>query len=87
MIGREVRHIIVVGNYVLLAEEPWSMLADLFDTTVMIEVSEDELRRRLTERWAHLQGTELAFKLDGNDLPNGRRVRTASRPAEFVIAQ
>ncbi len=87
MIDASVRHIIVEGNYVLLGEEPWSGLAALFDTTVMIEVAEAELRRRLEARWAHLSGEDKAFKLDGNDLPNGRRVRENSIGAEFVIRE
>lgn len=85
MIGREVRHIVVEGNYVLLGEGAWAGLYDLFDTTVMISVPEEELRRRLGERWAHLPEADKAFKLDGNDLPNGRRVIAMSRAAEFVI--
>ena len=51
MIPASVRHLIVEGNYLLLAAAPWSSLHALFDTTVMIEVAEAELRARLIRRW------------------------------------
>lgn len=85
MIGKNVRHLIVEGNYVLLDEAPWSDLAAFFDTTVMITVSADILRARLEARWVHLAPDEKAFKLDGNDLPNGQRVIDNSRKPEFVF--
>ena len=87
MIPASVRHLIVEGNYLLLAEAPWSSLAGLFDTTVMIAVAEGELRARLVERWESykLSPAEIAWKLDGNDLPNGRLVMTRSIAPEFVL--
>jgi pantothenate kinase len=82
-ISREVRHLIVEGNYLFLDQEPWTSLA--FDTTVFLDVPLEELRRRLLERWAGLEGEELRTKMFGNDLPNAELVVTSSRPAEFVI--
>ena len=87
MIPASVRHLIVEGNYLLLAAPPWSSLHALFDTTVMIEVAEAELRARLIKRWQGYELTpeEIAWKLDGNDLPNGRMVMTESITPEFII--
>ncbi len=87
MIPASVRHLIVEGNYLLLAEAPWSSLAGLFDTTVMIAVAEAELRARLLARWQGygLSPDEIAWKLDGNDLPNGQVVTTKSIEPEFVF--
>lgn len=87
-IGRDVRHIIVEGNYLLLDREPWRGLKALFDITAMLCVPEAILRARLTARWEGygLSGAELEAKLEGNDLPNGRLVATASAPADFSLA-
>ena len=87
MIPASVRHLIVEGNYLLLAAAPWSSLHALFDTTVMIEVAEAELRARLITRWQGygLSPDDIAWKLDGNDLPNGRVVMTESIAPELVF--
>ena len=87
MIPASVRHLIVEGNYLLLAAAPWSSLHGLFDTTVMIAVAEAELRARLVARWQGygLSPAEIAWKLDGNDLPNGQVVMTQSIEPEFVF--
>ncbi|WP_210530293.1 nucleoside triphosphate hydrolase [Rubellimicrobium arenae] len=87
LIPSSVRVIVSEGNYLLLDRAPWNSLQPLFDVTVMIDVPEEELRARLTRRWEHYQLTpdEIAWKLDGNDLPNGRMVRAESAPAQFVV--
>lgn len=87
MIPQSVRHLIVEGNYILLDSGDWRLLHRHYDTTVLIEVSEDELRRRLTERWKDLDPAAFAFKMDENDMPNGRLVRTGSIKPEFTILQ
>jgi pantothenate kinase len=87
LIPSSVRIVVVEGNYLLLRRRPWDRLRGSFDVTVMIEVPEDELRRRLTARWEGygLNADQIAWKLDGNDLPNGRAVTEESVPPEFVI--
>lgn len=87
LIPRSVRVIVAEGNYLLLTRPPWAALRPLFDVTVMLAVPEDELRRRLRARWEGygLSEAEIAWKLDGNDLPNGRVVMAESAPADFVI--
>lgn len=81
------RIILAEGNYLLLDEAPWSGLANAFDLTVLLAPPEEELRRRLDARWRYYELTEAAIleKLDGNDLPNGRRVLANSRAADFRI--
>ncbi len=88
LIPASVPVIIVEGNYLLLNQVPWSRLAPMFDVTVMIEVPEHALRSRLKGRWERLGLTppEIAAKLDDNDLPNGRLVRTGSAPAMFCLS-
>lgn len=88
LIPQAVRHMIVEGNYLLLASQPWSALRDLFDVTVMIEAPEETLRARLQERWQGygLSPDEIVSKLEGNDLPNGRFVRDFSIAADFTVS-
>ncbi len=88
LIPRRVEVIVAEGNYLLLATPPWDRLADLFDLTVRLDVPEPVLRDRLTARWVHygLGADGIRAKLDENDLPNGRRVRAESRPADLVLS-
>ncbi|WP_431300336.1 nucleoside triphosphate hydrolase [Tabrizicola sp. BL-A-41-H6] len=80
--------IIVEGNYLLLNQEPWPRLRPMFDLTVMIDVPEGVLKSRLTARWVRygLTPPEIAAKLEENDLPNGRLIRTNSAAADYRIA-
>jgi pantothenate kinase len=89
LIPRAVRIVVAEGNYLLLDRAPWDSLRPLFDVTAMIEVPEAVLRARLTGRWVRhgLSPAEIAQKLDGNDLPNGRLVASASVPADVVLRQ
>jgi pantothenate kinase len=87
MIPQGVRHLVVEGNYILLGTGDWADLHRHYDTTVLIEVSEAELRRRLEERWKDLSPADFAYKLDVNDLPNGRLVMSESVAPEFVFRQ
>jgi pantothenate kinase len=82
------RILVTEGNYLLLDEAPWKDLAPFFDLTVMIDVSEAELDRRLLERWAHFGKTPQQARdwIDGNDLPNIRRVTRGSRGADLTLA-
>ena len=85
MIPQTVRHLIVEGNYILLDSGDWRLLHRHYDTTVLIDVTEEELRRRLSERWKDLDPQAFAFKMDVNDMPNGRLVRTGSVKPEFTV--
>lgn len=87
MIPAAVPIIVVEGNYLLLGADPWARLRPLFDVAVLVDVPEQVLRARLTERWVHygLTPAEIDWKLDGNDLPNGRMVMAQSTGADFVL--
>jgi pantothenate kinase len=89
IVGPDDRILIVEGNYLLLNEAPWPDLAPLFDLTIWIDVPEAELDRRLLARWAHYGKTpdQARAWIDGNDMPNIRRVVAGSRPADLVIRQ
>ena len=87
MISAATPVIIVEGNYLLLGQEPWVRLRPLFDVAVLVDVPEAVLRARLEARWRHYSLTpeEIAWKLDGNDLPNGRVVMAESRGEDFRL--
>lgn len=87
IIGPEARLILAEGNYLLLDAEPWRQLRPLFDTTVSIDVSEEELRRRLRARWVGygLSESEIETKLEDNDLPNGRLVIASGSLADYIL--
>ena len=87
MISAATPVIIVEGNYLLLGQEPWARLRPLFDVAVLVDVPEAVLRARLEARWRHYNLTpeEIAWKLDGNDLPNGRFVMAGSRGEDFRL--
>jgi pantothenate kinase len=80
--------VLVEGNYLLLDQAPWDRLAGLFDLTVMLDVAEADLERRLVQRWLDhgLDPQAARTRAMGNDLPNARTVRQGSRAADVVVA-
>ena len=85
MIPQSVRYIIAEGNYLLLDEGRWRELHPHYDLTLMIEEPDAVLRARLEDRWKDLSAEDRAWKLDGNDLPNGRLVKERSITPDFVF--
>ena len=87
VIDRSVGIVLVEGNYLLLDEEPWKNLASLFDMTIYVDVSREELDRRLVARWdEHGREREASRRwIDTNDMPNIDRVLQHRRPADLVI--
>jgi pantothenate kinase len=88
IIGQDVKFVLVEGNYLLLDEEPWSRLAPLFDFTVYVDASRDELDRRLMRRWDRHGKTKAEARawIASNDMPNIDRVLSRRRPADLVIS-
>jgi pantothenate kinase len=87
IVGPDDRILIFEGNYLLLDDGPWRALGPRFDLTVMLDVTEDELVRRLTARWLHYGKTPEAAAdwIASNDLPNIRRVLQGSRAADIRV--
>ncbi|MGO4573463.1 hypothetical protein [Microvirga sp. 2TAF3] len=78
--------VVVEGNYLLLRQPPWAGLRPFFDLAILVEVSEEILRQRLTARWQHhgLPPERISRKLEG-DISNGRLVRNESVNADCQI--
>jgi pantothenate kinase len=79
--------LIVEGNYLLLNEAPWPQALPLYDLTIWIDVPEADLVSRLMDRWARYgkTNTEARAWIEGNDLPNIRRVVAGSGEADVTI--
>ncbi len=88
IIGPTIRTVVVEGNYLLLDDPAWAPLRRHFDLTAMLDVPEEILRRRLTERWLGFgyDPQALETKLSGNDLPNMRTVLANSVRPDLRIA-
>jgi pantothenate kinase len=86
-IASTVAVVIVEGLYLLLKQDPWPRMRPLFDLAVMVDVPEEVLRERLTARWVGygLSQEEIDWKVDGNDLPNGRFVKTQSDRPDYLL--
>lgn len=88
LIDPATRLVLVEGNYLLLNDQPWSQLQPLFDLTIMLDSDAQILRKRLLTRWRDLEYSlaDAQHKVDGNDLPNARRVLAdSSAPDYFLI--
>lgn len=87
LIPRVVEIVLCEGNYLLLQQSPWDSLKPLFDFTVLVDVDEAELRRRLVERWQGygLSPDEIRAKVEDNDLPNGAVIVTSSSKPDLKL--
>lgn len=79
--------ILIEGNYLLLEQPIWRDLGNLFDLTICLAPSIDDIRARLIQRWRdHGFDADGALgKAEGNDLPNARLVLERSRVADIQI--
>lgn len=79
--------VIVEGNYLLLDEDPWRGLSDLWDLSIWLDVAEEDLRARLIQRWLRLNHSRAAAvrRAEQNDLPNARRAATARLEADITL--
>lgn len=87
VIHPETRVIVVEGNYLLLASDPWASLIKTFTSTVFLKLDIETLKDRLLQRWlGHGLSPQLAeSKTEANDLPNAKLVLTSSRPADLTL--
>lgn len=79
--------IVCEGNYLLSHQSPWDRLKPIFDFTVFVDVSIDELRNRLQRRWQNygLDPQEVSRRVEENDLPNGLSIISTSTEPDFRV--
>ncbi|MBO9396671.1 nucleoside/nucleotide kinase family protein [Shimia sp. R9_2] len=77
--------VVVEGNYLLFDAPVWRALSDIWDVSVFLSVPEEELRRRLVERWlTHGLSQEQAVqRAEENDLTNARLVQSQRLRADI----
>ena len=87
IISKEIRVVIVEGNYILLKTHPWRELHKFFNSTIMINTKNEILEKRLIERWRsfNIPEEEIKQKVFENDLPNGVNVYKNSILADFNL--
>lgn len=79
--------IIVEGNYLLLASNPWQQVKPLLDEVWYIESSLAEIKPRLLER--HMIGgrnpEQAKEKMNSTDLPNAKLIKTSKTMADQIV--
>ena len=79
--------VVVEGNYLLFDAPVWRALPEIWDVSVFLSVPEEELRRRLVERWlTHGLSQEQAVqRAEENDLENAQLVQSKRLPSDIVF--
>jgi len=87
IVAQSTRFVLIEGNYLLLAQVPWSALDGQFDYSILISPPVALLEKRLMQRWLDLgfDETTARTKTEGNDLRNGALIREHSRAADCVL--
>lgn len=87
ILKKNIRIVIVEGNYLLFDEEPWSCLSKLWDYSVFLDVELTVLEQRLIDRWIDLgfSRAEAQQKALGNDIQNAKRVIASRIQANKII--
>ena len=87
ILKKNIRTVIVEGNYLLFDEEPWSCLSELWDYSVFLDVELTVLEQRLTDRWIDLgfSRAEAQQKALENDIQNAKRVIASRIQANKII--
>ena len=87
-IGPEAKLIVVEGNWLLYPEGGWEAVRPALDLCLYLDIPEDELVRRLTDRWAHhgKSADEALAWIEANDLPNARMAAATKGAADRILA-
>ncbi len=87
VISKDIKVVIVEGNYLLLKSHPWRELHKFFNYTIMVNCDEQILEKRLIKRWENfnLPKETINQKVYKNDLPNGIYVMENSIVADYDL--
>ena len=88
ILKKNIRIVIVEGNYLLFDEKPWSCLSKLWDYSVFLDVELTVLEQRLVDRWIDhgFSRAEAQQKAVGNDIQNAKRVIASRIQATRIIS-
>jgi len=84
-VGPEHSIVLVEGNYLLLQRPGWCDIKALLDYSLMLDVPQAELEKRLIQRWldhGHSEQDATARAM-GNDIPNAHIVLQESQAADL----
>jgi len=78
--------VLVEGNYLLINDDPWQEINDVFDVKLFINPGLQVIEQRILERWnvAQLNQQEIQAKTYENDLPNAKYVLEHSDTTEAI---
>ena len=87
ILKKNIRIVIVEGNYLLFDEEPWTCLSKLWDYSVFLDVELTVLEQRLIDRWINhgFSQAEAKQKALGNDIQNAKRVIASRIHANKIL--
>ena len=87
VISSNVKFVLVEGNYLMLDEEPWSRLGELFDLSIFVDADRTDLEHRLLSRWREhgKSDDDARARVTSNDMPNADRVSTRRRKSDLTF--
>ena len=87
ILKKNIRIVIVEGNYLLFDEEPWTCLSKLWDYSVFLDVELTVLEQRLIDRWINhgFSRAEAKQKALVNDIQNAKRVIASRIHANKIL--
>ena len=79
--------ILVEGNYLILNQEPWKKLSKYWDFSIMLDVPQEIIEKRILDRWAAngFDANQAALKLKNNDLLNAMVIKNNSLEADYCL--
>lgn len=81
------RYAIVEGNYLLLDQDNWCEISQIWDYSIFVKAHEEELERRLIDRWLHhgLDQADAKTRARENDLVNAVLVLNHRMPSDLTL--
>ncbi len=76
--------VVVEGNYLLLRQDPWTRLHNLWTYSIALDLPLEVLIRRLQARWVEHDKPDAQAWIDRNDVPNIKTVMNNSAPADII---
>ena len=87
MVKSDDHTILVEGNYLILNQEPWKKLSKYWDFSIMLDVPQEIIEKRILDRWSAngFDANQAALKLKNNDLLNAMVIKNNSLEADYCL--